>query len=103
MLGERDEWIGRQIAASGEKGPDENLVTVARRHREEVLADCEKTIQAEENFDGRHVWGRGSWRARRVGRGKVKERPQCFPIMSTEGGLNTDVSRHRARTKRLDM
>lgn len=29
------------MALSGEKDPDENLGTVARRHREEVLPGCE--------------------------------------------------------------
>jgi hypothetical protein len=36
VLGEIASRQRRQIAASGEKDPVENLVTVARRHREET-------------------------------------------------------------------
>ncbi len=43
-LGEWAERRHRQIVESGEKDPAEHLVTVARRHREETLPGCGKTI-----------------------------------------------------------
>ena len=60
-LGKKGKRSGQEIPPSGEKGPADNPVTVARRHRG-ALAGCRKTFQAEENFDGRHIRDRGAGR-----------------------------------------